>query len=307
MLVLIAGITGNLGQPLAKSLLKRGHKVRGLGRSESKLESGLREQLESFVTISDYDDLAGLAKGVAGVDAVVCAYAPLQILHLEGQLMLWRASEKAGVKRFISASWNYDWRTMTVGQHETYDPILMFARQTALTSEKLKPIYIFTGVLAETLFAVPGHGNFSPAHNGVWDPATKEMHIWGPKSVVWHWTTEADCAEFTAAILERPDAEEVQYWSVCSGEGTLENIANQYGRIRGCDVKVLEKGDLNALRERAHGARAQGTPTLFWMYIGWFYQLFTVDGTWPLKNLDNDKLGVKTTLLEEFLAQNPTI
>jgi hypothetical protein len=200
MLILIAGITGNLGQPLAKSLLKRGHQVRGLGRSADKLASDLRSQLESFVPISDYDDLAGLAKGVAGVDAVVCAYAPLQILHLEGQLMLWRAAEKAGVKRFISASWNYDWRTMTVGQHETYDPIIMFARQTALTSQTLKPVFIFVGVLAETLFAVPGHGNFSPAHNGVWDPAAKEMHIWGPKSVVWHWTTEADCAELTAAI-----------------------------------------------------------------------------------------------------------
>lgn len=41
--------------------------------------------------------------------------------------------------------------------------------------------------------------------------------------------------------------------------------------------------------------------------IGWFYQLFTVDGTWVLKDLDNGRLGVETTSLEKFIEDNDGI
>lgn len=40
---------------------------------------------------------------------------------------------------------------------------------------------------------------------------------------------------------------------------------------------------------------------------GWFYQLFTVDGTWVLQDLDNDKLRVKASSLEQFFKDNPEI
>lgn len=41
--------------------------------------------------------------------------------------------------------------------------------------------------------------------------------------------------------------------------------------------------------------------------VGWFYQLYTVDGTWTLKDLDNRKLDVKTTRLDQFIKDNPDI
>lgn len=43
-------------------------------------------------------DIAALERAVDGVDAVVCAYAGLPELALEGQLLLLRAAERAGVK-----------------------------------------------------------------------------------------------------------------------------------------------------------------------------------------------------------------
>lgn len=174
-------------------------------------------------------------------------------------------------------------------------------------SSNLKPIYIFTGVLAEVLFSAPGHGHFSPAHNGCWDPDSKTMEIWGTGEEIWHWTTERDAAEFTTAIIEQDDASQGGDWTVCSGSSTLKELATIYGKVRNCKVDICMKGTVDELRERALEARRQGSRRNYWPYIGWFYQLYTVDGTWSLGKLDNEKLGVKTTEFDEFLREYPTL
>ncbi|KAK7957303.1 NAD(P)-binding protein [Apiospora aurea] len=69
-----------------------------------------------------------------------------------------RAAERAGVRRFHGASWNADWEGMPLGVIESYDAMICFARQTLLSSP-VKPLYVFCGVLAMTLFGVPGAGS----------------------------------------------------------------------------------------------------------------------------------------------------
>ncbi|KAK4503662.1 hypothetical protein PRZ48_004577 [Zasmidium cellare] len=254
MLVLIAGVTGNLGQNLVRSLLSRGHRVRGLGRNPSKLDNDIQSSLESFVQSQNHYDVPALEKACEGVDAVICSYLGTPELQLEGQLLLLRAAERV-----------------------------------------------------EVLFSVPGHGDFGPENHGVWDPLRKEMHVWGQGNEIWHWTTEGDCAEFTAAILDREDAEDQQFWTVCSGESTLPEMAETYRKVRGIGGNVVKKGNLEDLRHEAFVARARGSVKEFWKYIGWFYQLFTVDGSWVLEDLKNGRLGVQTTSLEKFIEDNDEI
>lgn len=189
---------------------------------------------------------------------------------------------------------------MKLGEHESYDPYLGFHRQVELSST-IKPVYIFTGVLAEVLLCVPGHGDFSPVNNGVFDPEKKEMHVWGPKDRLWHWTTERDAAEFTAEILQQDGIEGGGFWTVCSGVNTLEQIAKIYGDVRGCEISVLHKGTLEELERKALDARRNGSVLRCWEYIGWFYQLFTANGRWVLGGLDNERLEVQTTSLIELL------
>ena len=306
MLVLVAGATGNVGQNLVASLLSRGHRVRALGRNPSKLNTSLRSHLENFVHSEAYYDVPALDRACKGVDAVICAYAGMPELQVEGQLLLLHAAERAGAKTFVSASWTYDWREMKLGVHESYDPYISFRNQAEYTSD-LMPVYLFVGVLAETLFSLAGHGDFSPANNGVWDPNRKLMEIWGTGDEIYHWTTERDVAEFTAAIIERDDASKGGFWTACSGSNTLKELATTYGQVRGCEVHIEKKGTVDELREKALEARSQGSRRHFWPYIGWFYQLHTVDGTWTLGKLDNEKLGVETTTLEQFLQQNPEL
>ncbi|KAI0157153.1 hypothetical protein GGR52DRAFT_565500 [Hypoxylon sp. FL1284] len=307
MLVLVAGATGNIGHRIVNGLLARGHQVRALCRNPStKLWPETLSRLESVVQSKGYDDIAALDRGCAGVDAIVNAYHSAPELVLEGQLLLLRAAERAGVKRFVTNCWNYDWTTMQLGQTESYDPFISFCNQAALTSE-IRPIYVLTGIFAEVLFAVPGHGDFSPKNHGCWDSEQKRLEIWGSGDEPWHWSTEHDAAEFTVEIVLREDAAQGGFWRVCSGVSTLREIFATYEKVRDRKIDVEVMGTVDGLRERAMQARREGSRRNFWSYIGWFYQLFTADGTWKLKTLDNDKLGLRTMTLDDFLQQNPSI
>jgi uncharacterized protein YbjT (DUF2867 family) len=54
MLILIAGITGNMSKAVLRAAIPQGHQVRGLSRSPDNLSSELRSSLESFVSTSSY-------------------------------------------------------------------------------------------------------------------------------------------------------------------------------------------------------------------------------------------------------------
>lgn len=87
-----------VGQPCAEYAISKGHRVRGMGRDPAKVPASLREKLEGFVTSSGIYDIPALDKAVSGVDAIVCAYGFSPEVVLEGQLLLLRAAERAGVK-----------------------------------------------------------------------------------------------------------------------------------------------------------------------------------------------------------------
>lgn len=307
MLVLIAGVTGNLGSHMIDSFTDRGHQVRGLGRKPSKLSSDRSQKLESFIEVTSTCHLQGIEKACENVDAVVCAYQGHPELVIEGQLVLLRAAERAGIQRFVANTWNCDWRNMSIGMQESYDPILMFQHLAKLTSTT-KPIYIFTGVLAEVLFSVPGYGSFSPHNKGVWDPIAKRMEYYGTGEEIWYWTAERDAAEFTAEILQLEENSQGGYCNVYSGAQSLVDIAKTYERVRG-QVSIERKGTVEDLRVRALEARSKATKLYeYFYYCGLFYQLYTTDGTYAHPYVMNDKICLlKTTSLEELLQQNPMV
>ena len=315
MLVLVVGVTGNIGQKLIPSLRRRGHQVRGLGRNPQKLSRELYDQLESFVTSKAFWDVPAMEAACAGpVDAIINTYPGTPEMTVEAQLLLLRAAERAGVRIFVASSWNYDWRCITLGMQESYDPYLIFRRQVELTGSKIKPSYILSGVLAEVLFGAPEYPFWTAKDHGPWNPSpdgrtdgTKALEYWGDQNVKWHWTSEADAAEFAAAIIEQPDAADGGFWTVSSGVHSLPEIAATYSRVRGVEVSVRQLGSVEELREKALEARRLNIASRFWDYIGWFYMLHTVDGTWTLGELDNGKLGVQGTSLEDFLRANPHI
>lgn len=303
MLILIAGATGILGQKLVAAALSRGHQVRALARNPDKISTDLRSRLESFIVSANYYDVPALERACAGVDAIVCAYNGLPELSVEGQLLLLRAAERAGVKKYVASSWNYDWRTLRLGQQESYDPFICFRRHAELSSS-IKPVYMFTGVLGEVLFST----FFTTAYNGIWDRENKQIVTYGTGSEIWQVTTYADAAEYTVEVLQLPNIEEGGFFSTISFELSTYELAKVYGEVRGFEVQVKLKGSVEDLRKIALEARNKGDVKKYYEYIGLFYQLYSLDETWNLRQLDNDRFpGMKPTSLAQFLRENPEL
>lgn len=98
MLILIVGISGNLGSRFLDVLVRRGHSVRGLGRNPEKLSPTQLASLEVFHTGKSWYDEPAIREAVEGIDTVVCAYGPNPALLLEGELLLVSIMEEIGVK-----------------------------------------------------------------------------------------------------------------------------------------------------------------------------------------------------------------
>ncbi|KAK1461938.1 hypothetical protein CCUS01_01528 [Colletotrichum cuscutae] len=288
MLVLVAGATGNIGQRLVDALHARGHQVRGLGRNPAKLTDARRAKLEGFV-----------------VTKIICAYGVFPTeLQFDGQLLLLRAAERANIRRFVLSTWNNDWSRDPLGMHESYDPFIAF-RRIAEISSPIRPIYVFTGVLAEVFWVFPDHPYGAVELNGYWDGRDKSMSFWGDGNKPFPWTTERDAAEFTAAIVSRDDAEEGGCWDTVSGIiHSVRELAAAYERVKGKQVSFKIRGTDEDLKTLAFEARKAATPRQFFQYMSYFYQLYTNNGTWDMAKVDNDKLDVRATSLEDFLRDN---
>lgn len=302
MIILIAGITGNVGAHAAAHAISQGHTVRGLGRNPSKLPKTTAAGLENFVTSSSYYDIAALDRAVAGVDAVICAYMGMPELHLDAQLLLIRACERAGVKRYLAASWNYDWRVLKLGDEPVYDAIMMFHHQVALTST-IKPCHIFSGMLAEVFFGVDGQDGFTPRDGGVWDPVGERMEIWGTGDEEWNFTTEEDAGRWGVEVVTADGAEEGGFVSVCSWTSSLKDVKEQYEAVKGKEVGWEVKGDLEQLRVMAQEGRRLGLRR-FWEWHRHVFMECCVSEQWNLKELENERFpAVKATSLEGFIRQ----
>ena len=70
----VMGITGNVGGALARSLLTRGEKVRGIVRNPDKAAEWEKQGVELFK--ADYDDAEALAAAFSGVDGVFVMVPP---------------------------------------------------------------------------------------------------------------------------------------------------------------------------------------------------------------------------------------
>ncbi|KAM0229165.1 hypothetical protein ACHAPO_010195 [Fusarium lateritium] len=243
MLVLIAGITGDLGQRLASAAFSRGLSVRGLGRNPSKLHPDIYGKLESFVTSKNHYDIDALDRSVNGVDGIICAYNMDPVLTLEGGTLLLRAAERAGVKVFIAPTWNNDWSKINYGDFGHYDTHIAFQNYVACNCS-IKPIYIFTGYFADLFLT-----NFGPGYLTVDKDAKKaSLRYWGDGNATKiSWSSRDDVAAYTIEIFI--NGEGVQegkggFFRFRSGEISIEEFAENYRRVSGCETEVKRMGDV---------------------------------------------------------------
>ncbi|KAI9154812.1 putative pinoresinol-lariciresinol reductase 3 [Paramyrothecium foliicola] len=279
MLVLIAGISGQLGQLLASVAIGRGLSVRGLGRDESKLDASLSSKLESFVKSENYYDIAALDTAVKGVEAVICAYAPQPIMDLDAHLLLLRAAERAGIRIFVASCWNNDWTRLRFGDFEHYDSHIAFEHHVAMTSS-IRPVYIFTGIFANYLLSFFGPGGFDNSGG------TPKMQYWGNGDTAKHpWTDLEDVANWTIEIL--CTGKGVQdgaggYFKVRTGECSVRELAAAYKNVTGTEVEILRKGSLEDLQALVDKEREEKGRARYFEYMPLAAALMVGKGMWEV-------------------------
>ncbi|KUL82161.1 hypothetical protein ZTR_11086 [Talaromyces verruculosus] len=299
MLVLIAGITGFVGIPCARSAFQRGHKVRGLARSIDNLPEDVRNQLEGFETMTGYHDIAAMDRATKGVDAIICAFASLPEMFMETQMLLIRAAERAGVKIFHASSWNYDW-TRSPGSHELYDDIRGFAHHVAISSS-IKPIYMFTGAIADYSFKRSRYD---------WDPDTKTFNFHGPSTFPTRYTTAEDLGNYVLEAITSPEAANGGFVRVQSFEASPEDIIKAYSTAREGRITARLNclGSLKDAEDKLNKGRAEHGKRGWYNYIRYCYQYHIPARSWDYEPADVARFpSVKQTSLEEFFRRNPDV
>ncbi|CRK34769.1 hypothetical protein HYQ45_008088 [Verticillium longisporum] len=293
----IAGITGLLGQRLARAALDRGLAVRGLGRSPDKLDPTIAASLEAFVQMASHEDIPALDKAVAGVDSIINAYSPIDVLSLDGSLLLLRAAERAGIKVFIACSWNYDWTRMKYGALEHYDTCIAFEHQAALTST-IRPVYLFTGIFSSYMLSP-----FAPGA-AVVGPEKTVFRYWGDDGLKTKhpWVTQDDAAVYTIdVLLHGKGVQDAQggFFHIPSGRSTIAEIAEAYGRVSGKPYEVEKADSLDELRQQVDESRKRLGRGRAWDYASLAMQLESNSGIFEMADeqlYDVNKVKTATTL-----------
>ncbi|KPM41423.1 hypothetical protein AK830_g5118 [Neonectria ditissima] len=189
MLVLIYGITGIAGQACAQAALRSGHQVRRLGRNPDKLSKEIIDRLKGFIKMADIYDVAALDEATKHIDAIISADHCSSEVVVDGQILLLRAAERAGVKIFHGASWNYDWSKIQLGDCESCDSYIAF-RNHARLSSPIKPIYGFVGTILESMFYHVPSGNSLNRQQ-------KTFSYFGSGNEIWTYTALENLTAYT--------------------------------------------------------------------------------------------------------------
>ncbi|KJZ71800.1 hypothetical protein HIM_08820 [Hirsutella minnesotensis 3608] len=300
MLVLIVGITGDLGQRLAHAALARGLRVRGLGRNPSKVKAEITPKLESFVVSKAYYDITAIDEAMSGVDAIICAYSMDPVLYLDGGLLMLRAAERAGVKIFVAPTWTSNWTNIKYGDFEIYDSIIAFADQAARTST-IRPVYIINGAFAEYTLASLASG----VQTFETDGKTAKLHYWGnvAKQKL-PWTTMDDSAAWTIELLMNNKAilgGKGGIFQFQSGFNSYEELAKIYQDVTGVKVSLVCEGNVAELEKAlAHARKEKGKERfLEYLYLAW--SRIAVEGLWQLQSPINLSHAKQPTTFEEHL------
>ena len=138
----------------------------------------------------------------------------------------------------------------------------------------IKPIYIFTNVLAEFAFRAPSDFTALP-ENPYWYPKNGTAVYYGYGKCRWQWTTFADTAADTIDIVTSKNAEDGGVSSVLSNAGDVFYMARTWKEMTGKDIKLTAAGEVEGFSELAMTGRKAHPLDQWTKYIGpfcWLHQ-----------------------------------
>jgi uncharacterized protein YbjT (DUF2867 family) len=304
--VLIAGITGELGQKIAKAILEKGvMNVKGLVRSthshdkkQQQLDD-LKAQGVVFVE-GDLSNKASLSEACKDVEVIVSAVKGnvskdtgvyREDIVLSGQLNLLEAAMTSGVKRFVPSDYSVDHFKLDLGDNHNLDLRMKFAE--ALKQSGMDRTFILNGAFTE--------GQFSPFAK-LFDFEAGTFTYWGDGEQPCDFTTYDDTAKYTAEAVTDPEMVN-KALKVAGDVLTMKQLLATYEEVTG---KKLTEKCLGSVEElKTWIAQAKQKAASPFEYIPQQYHYTMVSGKGKLDELDNSRYPhIQPTTIKQFISSS---
>ena len=256
--VAIAGITGKLGQLIAKSVLSYPEaNIRGFCRDQSKLSKDIASNPRVSILQGSSDDIDTAREAIKGSEVVICAYLGPNDFMVKSQKVLIDAAVAEKVPRYIASDWALDFTKLKLGDLPRKDPMIEI--KAYLETKSIKGVHILNGAFMP-LFQMA----FSQDHVG----------YWGTGNEKWDVTSYDTCADYTAAIAMDPSASGVikgkpsakrkvcvkvlMHLQVLGDRVSFKEAAKIFAKHTGQEPNMKQLGTQEELRRKIDEAREKG-------------------------------------------------
>lgn len=302
--VLIAGITGELGNKIAAAILDKGlMNIKGLVRSHRSNDlkkqqvDGLKARGVTFVE-GDLFDSPSLTKACVGVDIIVSAVRGglsqktgvyREDIALSGQLNLLEAAITSGVKKFVPSDYSVDYFKLALGDNYNLDFRIKFAE--LLKQSDLEYTFILNGAFTEGQFSYAGLFDFDKGTFGYWGDGEQPCDF----------TTIDDTAKYTAEAIADPEMTN-KALKVAGDVLTMKQLLATYEEVTGKKLEEKRLGSVDDLK--AWIAKTKQTARSPFEYLMQQYHYAMVSGKGKLDELHNDRYQhIKPITVKQFITQ----
>ncbi|MEW6663598.1 MAG: NmrA family NAD(P)-binding protein [Thermodesulfobacteriota bacterium] len=293
--IVLAGATGNLGERIARSLVKRGAAVRAIVRRGAVPDKVERLQaLGMAVTEVDFSSASDLTRACSGGSCVISALCGLRDVIVDTQTLLLDAAVKAGVPRFIPSDYSIDFTKLSAGTNRNLDLRREFCER--LDKAPIAATSILNGMFTHLLTGEAPVVLFR----------FKRVVYWEDADQVLDFTTIDDSAEFTAAAAL--DSSTPRFLRVAGDQLSARALAEVAGEVTGEEFKLFRAGGLKRYERLIKFTRAiMGEGKAIyppWQGMQYLHNMFS--GLAKLEPLDNDRYpGMRwRTVRDVFAAQS---
>lgn len=290
--IVLAGATGNLGERIARALLKRRATVKAIVRPSTAPDKVERlQKLGVAVAQVDFTSASELTKACSGGCCVISALSGLRSVIVETQTVLLDAAINAGVPRFIPSDFSIDFTKLPYGQNRDLDLRRDFHER--LDKASISATSIFNGAFADLLTGQAPIILFK----------LKRVLYWGDADQRLDFTTTDDAAEFTATAALDPSTPRIL--RIAGDQISTRELVTVMSEVTGRQFHLLRAGNLRTLEGLIKFTRAilPESEAIYppWQGMQYLHNMFS--GLAKLEPLDNGRYpGMRWTTARDVLA-----
>ena len=227
-LVLVTGATGQQGGAVARALIERRARVRGLTRDPDSDAAKELVALGAEVAQADFTDPESLATVLEGVDAVFAMTTPFEA-GVEAEtaqgVALVDAAGKAGVDHFVYSSVASADKDTGIPHFDSKYRVEEHLAASGLRWTVIAPVYFMGNLFFPDVLDGLKEGSYAIAMPG--DRALQQIAV-------------EDIGAFTALVLSRPDEFAGRRIDIAGDELTAQDTADALTNVLGREVSVFE-------------------------------------------------------------------